>query len=343
MSPARGCTAEEITVRQLFVDIRTSGSEPEYGHRVIELAAVEAVEGKISGKTFHRYINPHRPVDLSALQHHGITHEFLAHQPAFDEIVEQFLEFVTGSEIIIHDAAGDVTFVDAELRRMNSRLSNAFTKVVDTVSLARKLHPREDNSLSALCERYGVPSAPRHEKGVLIDARLLAEVYIAGFASLRMDVPQTLSSKSVIWTPEMETELFAYLRRNPAFLRELTPRRFEELVAAIFRNNGFSVELTPESRDGGVDIIAVQHSGLTGDLVHFIECKRYKASRKVGIGVIQRLLGAVSQRHATKGIVVTTSSYSRGAIRAAEDTRHVMTLHDYEIVVAWIRELGGAP
>ena len=179
--------------------------------------------------------------------------------------------------------------------------------------------------------------------GALIDARLLAEVYIAGFASLRMDVPQTLSSKSVIWTPEMETELFAYLRRNPAFLRELTPRRFEELVAAIFRNNGFSVELTPESRDGGVDIIAVQHSALTGDLVHFIECKRYRASRKVGIGVVQRLLGAVSQRHATKGIVVTTSSFSRDAIRAAEDTRHVMTLNDYEKVVAWIRDLGGAP
>jgi DNA polymerase III epsilon subunit len=327
-------------VRQLFVDIRTSGREPEYGHRVIELAAVETIEGQISGKTFHRYINPHRPVDPSEILTHGITNEFLDQQPRFDEIVEQFLEFANGSEIVIHNAAADVTFVDAELRRTNSRVSHAFTNVVDTVALAKKLHPREDNSLEALCARYGVVNTPSQPDGALGDAFLLAEVYRAGFASLRMDVPQAVSSKSAIWTPDMETELFAYLRRNPAFVRELTPRRFEELVAAIFRNNGFDVELTPQSRDGGVDIIAVQHSTFTGDLIHFIECKRYQPSRKVGIGVVQRLLGTVAQRHATKGIVVTTSSFSRDAIQAANDTRHVMTLNDYETIVAWLRRLG---
>jgi DNA polymerase III epsilon subunit len=330
-------------VRQVFINIRTSGREPEQGHRVIELAAVEAIEGRISGKTFHRYIKPYRPVDLSAIQAHGITDEFLAEQPEFSEIVEQFLEFANGSEVVIHNTAADVTFVDAELRRVNSGLSDVFTRVVDTLSLATKLHPRKDNSLEALCARYGVVNSPGHIDGALTDALLLAKVYIAGFASLRMDVPHAISSKKAIWTPDMEKELFAYLRRYPASLRELTPRRFEELIAAIFRNNGFSVELTPQSRDGGVDIIAVQHSALAGDLIHFIECKRYQASRKVGIGVVQRLLGTVAQRHATKGIVVTTSSFSRDAIQAAADTRHVMTLNDYETVVGWLRSLGGVP
>ena len=116
----------------------------------------------------------------------------------------------------------------------------------------------------------------------------------------------------------------------------LSPRRFEELVAAIFRNNGFTVELTPQTHDGGVDIIAVQHSAFTGELIHLIECKRYHPSRKVGIGVVQRLLGTVTQRRATKGIVVATSSFSRDAIRVAKETRHVIALNDYKSIVGWL-------
>lgn len=128
-------------------------------------------------------------------------------------------------------------------------------------------------------------------------------------SNLYVEQPEIASSFAGIWCPNFEQEMLTYFQQYPDRLYNLDPRKFEELVAAIFKNNGFTVELTPQTRDGGADIIAVQHSAFTGDTVSLIECKRYAPTQKVGIGVVQRLIGAVHQRQATKGVIVTTSFF----------------------------------
>lgn len=137
---------------------------------------------------------------------------------------------------------------------------------------------------------------------------------------------------------DIEREVLAYFGRHPEMLHSLPPRKFEELVASVFRQNGFTVELTPESRDGGVDIIAVQKSGLTGSSLHLIECKRYLPHNTVGIGTVQRLLGVVEQHKATKGIVVTTSSFTRDAMLVAESAQHRLVLNEYSKLTSWLAE-----
>ena len=135
---------------------------------------------------------------------------------------------------------------------------------------------------------------------------------------------------------DVEREVLAYFGRHPELMHSLPPRKFEELVASVFRQNGFSVELTPETRDGGVDIFAVQKSGLSGSSLHLIECKRYLPHNTVGIGVVQRLLGVVEQHKATKGIVVTTSSFTRDAVLVAESAQHRLVLNEYSKLTSWL-------
>lgn len=154
-----------------------------------------------------------------------------------------------------------------------------------------------------------------------------------------VDPPEDVSDCLRVWCPDVEVEMLAYFRRHPEQLYLLTPRKFEELVAAIFSNNGFSVELTPETRDGGVDIIAVHKSALTGNTVHLVECKRYAPDNGVGIGVVQRLLGTVSQMKANKGVIVTTSFFTRDAMKVAKDTEHTLSLKDYGDILSWLRSL----
>lgn len=134
----------------------------------------------------------------------------------------------------------------------------------------------------------------------------------------------------------IEREILAYFGRHPELLHSLPPRKFEELIASVFRQSGFEVELTPETRDGGIDIIAVQKSGFAGSSLHLIECKRYLPHNTVGIGIVQRLLGVVEQHRATKGIVVTTSSFTRDAIVVAESAKHRLVLNEYSKVAAWL-------
>jgi restriction system protein len=141
------------------------------------------------------------------------------------------------------------------------------------------------------------------------------------------------------WVPDIENEMIDFFRKSPEQLYSLAPRKFEELIAAIFRNNGFLVQLTPETRDGGVDIIAVQHSALTGESVNLIECKRYAKKNRVGIGVVQRLLGCVHEKRATKGILVTTSFFTKDAQRVAESSSHNLALNDYNGIVSWLSAL----
>jgi DNA polymerase-3 subunit epsilon len=167
-------------MRQIVLDTETTGLEVSQGHRIIELAAVEIVNRRPSGKHFHRYINPGRDIDLGAIEVHGLTLEFLADKPRFRDVAEEFLEFVRGAELIIHNAPFDVGFLDYELGLLDRQgIAKHCTPITDTLRMARELHPGKRNSLDALCERYAVDNSHRTLHGALLDAQLLAEVYLA--------------------------------------------------------------------------------------------------------------------------------------------------------------------
>ncbi len=156
---------------------------------------------------------------------------------------------------------------------------------------------------------------------------------------LYVEQPEIVHGYLDLWAPNVELEMLEHFRQNPHELYNLSPRKFEELVASIFKNNGFNVQLTPETRDGGIDIIAVQHSAFTGETVNLIECKRYGPSHKVGIGIVQRMLGCVYERRANKGIVITTSFFSRDAMHVASNHKHQLVLNDYNNLTSWLSGL----
>jgi len=168
-------------MRQIVLDTETTGLEPELNHRVIEIGCVELVNRRATGRTFHRYLNPEREIDDGALAVHGISRTDLDGQPRFAEIVEELVAFLAGAELVIHNAAFDVAFLDAELARLpgESRQVATVCQVLDTLALARELHPGQRNSLDALCKRYGVDDSARELHGALLDARILADVYLA--------------------------------------------------------------------------------------------------------------------------------------------------------------------
>lgn len=169
-------------MRQIVLDTETTGLEPEQGHRVIEIGGVELVNRRATGRTFHRYLNPERDSDEGALQVHGLTSEFLKDQPRFGEVAAEFEAFVEGAELVIHNAPFDLGFLDAEFRRLDgpprAPLANRLS-VLDTLVLARQIHPGQRNGLDALCRRYGVDNSARELHGALLDAKLLSEVYLA--------------------------------------------------------------------------------------------------------------------------------------------------------------------
>ncbi len=167
-------------MRQIVLDTETTGLDPTLGHRIIELAAVEVVNRQVTDRDFHRYVNPEREIEEGALQVHGISAEFLSDKPKFRDVAQDFLEFIEGAELIIHNAPFDVAFLDAELSLLGYRpLSDYCALVTDTLRMAKALHPGKRNSLDALCERYAVDNSARSLHGALLDARLLAEVYLA--------------------------------------------------------------------------------------------------------------------------------------------------------------------
>lgn len=167
-------------MRQIILDTETTGLDPQLGHRVVELACVEIFNRRITDRAFHRYLNPDRASDPGALEVHGLTEDFLRDKPRFPEVVDEFLEFVAGAELVIHNAAFDVSFLDAELSRAGRPpIAKSVPSVLDTLRLARQLHPGKRNSLDALCERYAVDNSHRTLHGALLDARLLGEVYLA--------------------------------------------------------------------------------------------------------------------------------------------------------------------
>jgi DNA polymerase III subunit epsilon len=168
-------------MRQVVLDTETTGLEVEQDHRVIEIGCVELFNRRLTGRSFHRYLNPERDIDEGALEVHGLSREKLAKEPRFAEIHAEFLEFVRDAELIIHNAAFDVAFLDAELARVGETTSTigSMCRVLDSLSLARQMHPGQRNSLDALCKRYSVDNSHRDYHGALLDARLLADVYLA--------------------------------------------------------------------------------------------------------------------------------------------------------------------
>jgi DNA polymerase-3 subunit epsilon len=168
-------------MRQIVLDTETTGLEPELGHRIIEIGCVELVNRRATGRTFHRYLNPEREIDDAALAVHGISRTDLDGQPRFAEVHEELLAFVADAELVIHNAAFDVAFLDAELARLpdEQRRIAALCQVLDTLSLAREMHPGQRNNLDALARRYEVDNSHRELHGALLDARILADVYLA--------------------------------------------------------------------------------------------------------------------------------------------------------------------
>jgi DNA polymerase-3 subunit epsilon len=179
-------------VRQIVLDTETTGLVPNEGHRIIEIGCVELLDRRITQQHFHQYINPEREVDAGAAEIHNLNNEFLADKPRFADIATEFLRFVEGAELVIHNAAFDIAFLNSELRRLGDARADITRqcRVLDTLELAKRLHPGQKNSLDALCKRYHVDNTAREYHGALLDAQLLAEVYLAmtgGQATLLLD------------------------------------------------------------------------------------------------------------------------------------------------------------
>jgi len=167
-------------MRQVVLDTETTGLDPRLGHRIIEIGCVELVGRKPTGQRFHRYVNPRREIEAGAAAVHGITDEMLVDKPEFREIAGELLSFIRDAELVIHNAAFDVGFLNAELGLLGAESVEEFCSgIVDTLKLARELHPGRKNSLDALCERYAIDNSSRQLHGALLDAELLSEVYLA--------------------------------------------------------------------------------------------------------------------------------------------------------------------
>ncbi|HUQ27730.1 MAG TPA: DNA polymerase III subunit epsilon [Usitatibacter sp.] len=166
-------------MRRIVLDTETTGLELGDGHRIIELACLELYDRRSTGRHFHRYVNPDRAIDFAATEVHGLTDDDLTDKPRFADIADEFLDFVQGAELLIHNAEFDVAFLNSELERAGRPRLESVCTVADTLSMARDIHPGKRNSLDALCERYAVDHSKRTLHGALLDAQLLADVWIA--------------------------------------------------------------------------------------------------------------------------------------------------------------------
>ena len=168
-------------MRQIVLDTETTGIDPKEGHRIIEIGCVEVVNRRLTGNHFHVYINPGRHIEQEAIEVHGITNEFLADKPTFAQVAQEFVNFIKGAQLVIHNAPFDVGFMDHEFGMEASTkgvITNQICDVLDTLTLARQMHPGQKNNLDALCKRYGIDNSHRTLHGALLDAEILADVYL---------------------------------------------------------------------------------------------------------------------------------------------------------------------
>ncbi|MBT6115494.1 MAG: DNA polymerase III subunit epsilon [Porticoccaceae bacterium] len=167
-------------MRQIVLDTETTGLETSQDHRIIEIGCVELVGRKLTGRHYHQYVNPQRKVDVGAMEVHGITDQFLEDKPLFETVAREFLEFVDGADLVIHNAPFDVGFINHEIAKLNGAYQaiESGCRIIDTLALARQKHPGQKNNLDALCKRYGVDNSQRDLHGALLDAEILADVYL---------------------------------------------------------------------------------------------------------------------------------------------------------------------
>ncbi len=205
-------------MRQIVLDTETTGLEPEEGHRIIEIGCLELIDRRLSGRRFHRYLNPERSVESGALTVHGLSDEFLSDKPLFAEIADEFIDFIRDAELLIHNAAFDVGFLDSELARLEGAPHIAsVAQVQDTLAMARELHPGQRNSLDALCRRYEVDNSNRALHGALLDSELLAEVYLmmtGGQVALGLDLDGIASGDADPSIPTFDAAALVHKRAD---------------------------------------------------------------------------------------------------------------------------------
>jgi DNA polymerase-3 subunit epsilon len=243
-------------MRQVVLDTETTGLEPEAGHRIIEIGCVEVVNRRATNNRFHRYLNPGRLVDRGAVEVHGIEDEFLAKQPRFAEVAHEFLEFVKGAELVIHNADFDVEFINHELRRIDGvpHQIRDCCAVLDTLALARRMHPGQRNSLDALAKRYNVDNSKRELHGALLDAQILTEIYLSmtgGQVSLSLDTREEIVA---LGTQRSEARIDRSALELPVVLAtadELAAH--DALLAKIAKRSGRALDWSAAAAPGNLE------------------------------------------------------------------------------------------
>ena len=222
-------------MRQIVLDTETTGLEPDEDHRIIEIGCLELIDRRLTGRKFHEYINPDRNIEVGALDVHGLTTEFLEDKPRFADIAPDLVDFIRDAELVIHNAAFDVGFLNAEFARLQQPIRTEDVAVVlDTLQLAREIHPGQRNSLDALCKRYEVDNSNRTLHGALLDAELLAEVYLlmtGGQVSLGLDLMPSANGHGANGVFEFDPDQLRLQRADNDELA-LHEQRLEQIEAA---------------------------------------------------------------------------------------------------------------
>ncbi len=229
-------------MRQIVFDVETTGLEASAGHRIIEIGAVEVVNRRLTGQKFHRFVNPEREIDSGAIAIHGIDLARLVNAPKFADIATELLAFISGAELVIHNAPFDVGFLDAELARLPGQSCTVASvcRILDTLALARSLHPGQRNSLDALCKRYSVDNSRRELHGALLDAGILVDVYLAmtgGQSALALDAASSRAAPETI-TAAVGGLHAAGLQLMVQQASEDELRQHEALLALVDRSSG---------------------------------------------------------------------------------------------------------
>lgn len=229
-------------MRQVVLDTETTGLDPQQGHRVIEIGCVEIENRRLTGRHFHQYLNPDREIDEAAIEVHGITTQFLADKPRFEQIEAEFLEFVSGAELVIHNAPFDIGFLDHELKLSGSGQGKmaSFCRILDSLVLAREKHPGQRNNLDALCKRYGVDNTQRDLHGALLDAEILADVYLL-----------MTSGQSSLSLREEEEEQTVAARRDRKFDPNRPPLRIVTATADELERHEACLNEIDEASESG--------------------------------------------------------------------------------------------
>lgn len=220
-------------MRQVILDTETTGIDPRDGHRLVEIGAVEMVNRRFTGRTYHQYINPERHIDAEVVAVHGIDDAKVANEPVFAQVADDFWAFIEGAELVIHNAPFDVGFIDHELKMLKGRAQPLgpvadHCRILDTLVMARKMHPGQRNSLDALCKRYDIDNGHRVLHGALLDAEILADVYLAmtgGQTALTLDAEANQAQRSD--TPEESGLSIQRMTLTPGQLRVIAPNEQE--------------------------------------------------------------------------------------------------------------------